>query len=1102
MTPVVRARAVALLLPAMASCAHHVDRSGTLATLHEVRPDTQEVRVEQGLDRAVQSYRDFLKQAPDSKLAPEAMRRLADLKIEKEFGIQGDGKLVELPALQSAAQATPAAPAPGVVPAEPVGSAAAGHAAALRAPVVAKIDARTAKRSQPEAPGSAPAAASERDLELRAAALPGIAPLSAAAQLALPGGMDADAARAGPLEAIKLYDELLAKYPQYALRDQVLYQKARAYDELGQTDEAMKVMEQLVGENPRSHFTDEVQFRRAERFFIAKKYREAESAYAAIVDGGSGSEYYEPALYKLGWTLYKQQLYPEALHRYFAFLDYKVKSGYDFDAKHTEAEQRRVEDTFQVVSLSFSNIGGPDVIGSYFASNGHRAYEHRVYRYLAEFYLVKLRYQDAATIYKSFVALYPFHQASPHFSMRVVEIYEKGGFPQLVLAAKKDFAGTYGLQGEYWQHFDVDKSPEVLNYLKSNLKDLANYYHAQYQDPKQHEQQAANYAEATRWYREFLASFHNDPQAPQTDYQLADLMLENHDYAAAAQEYERTAYDYPPHAKSAAAGYAAIYAHREYLKVASADVKDAARRDTINSSIKFADAFPQHEQAAVVLAGAAQDAYEMKDLVLARDSGRHLIEKFPNATAGVRRDAWLVVGHSTFGLTEYADAEQAYGQVLAATPEADAARAGLVENLAASIYKQGEQANQAGDYRTAANHFVRVKQVAPTSKICAAAEYDAGAALLRLKDWTAAAQVLDEFRRSFPEHDLQKEATKQIAYAYQQAGQLGQSAGEYERVAKESPNPQLRAEALLQAGDLYGQANNADRALETYSRYVEEFPKPVETAVETRSKIAEICKSKGDQAQYHHQLEEIVRVDGAAGSERTDRTRNIAARAALELSKPIYEQFAALKLVQPFEQSLQAKQRSMDTAAKAFGGLVDYQVGEVTAAATFYMAETYANFSQSLRESERPADLAADALKDYEQQLADAAHPLEDKAIAVHEKNLELMRRGLNNAWTQKSLDRLAALKPDTYARAEISSGFLGSLERYVYQPPPRAVEAAPGNPPAPAAAPSAPAAAQSTPAAAQGAPAQEAAPATASGQVDSASGPPVIAGAVNATAH
>ena len=99
------------------------------------------------------------------------------------------------------------------------------------------------------------------------------------------------------------------------------------------------------------------------------------------------------------------------------------------------------------------------------------------------------------------------------------------------------------------------------------------------------------------------------------------------------------------------------------------------------------------------------------------------------------------------------------------------------------------------------------------------------------------------------------------------------------------------------------------------------------------------------------------------------------------------------------------------------------------------------------------------------------------------------MRRGLDNAWTQKSLDRLAALEPDRYARAEISSGFLGSLEHYVYQPPPRAVEASRGNPPAPAATQSA--------TAAEGA----AALPTASGP-DSAIGPALAAGAGNANSH
>src|SRR5215472_16373923 len=165
MMRLVHTRALALLLPLIAACAHQTDRPGTLATLHDVRPDTKEVPVDQGLNRAVQSYRDFLKQAPDSKLAPEAMRRLADLNIEKEFGIQGDGKLVEQAASQSDTPAKSSAPAPSAVQTAPVASPGRDHPAALRAPVVTKIDARSAKRSQPAATGSAPTPASERDLE-------------------------------------------------------------------------------------------------------------------------------------------------------------------------------------------------------------------------------------------------------------------------------------------------------------------------------------------------------------------------------------------------------------------------------------------------------------------------------------------------------------------------------------------------------------------------------------------------------------------------------------------------------------------------------------------------------------------------------------------------------------------------------------------------------------------------------------------------------------------------------------------------------------------------------------------------------------------------
>jgi TolA-binding protein len=136
-----------------------------------------------------------------------------------------------------------------------------------------------------------------------------------------------------------------------------------------------------------------------------------------------------------------------------------------------------------------------------------------------------------------------------------------------------------------------------------------------------------------------LDSFHDDADAPPINYQLADLLREQQDFAGAAREYERTAYEYPAHEKAAAAGYAAIYAHREYLKVVSEDAKVAAKRATVTSSLRFADTFPQHEHAAVVLGAAAEDLYEMQDFPLARSSALQLIERFPNADPSVFRRA-------------------------------------------------------------------------------------------------------------------------------------------------------------------------------------------------------------------------------------------------------------------------------------------------------------------------------------------------------------------------------------------------------------------------------------------------------------------------------
>ena len=996
-----RWRNALLLTPALATACAWSPGGPTIADLQTVEPDLEEVRVDDSLDQAIVAYREFLEKSPESALTPDAMRRLADLKIEKEFGILGDGEIQELPA-----------PEPSRSPAEPDDAA--------------------------EEPGTSRSKAiadhseSESEFERRAA---GLDPIPSTGESApLPGGRVADTK--GPLEAIALYDQILETYPHYEHNDQVLYQKARAFDELGRSDEAIEVIDLLIARFPGSRYIDEVQFRRGEYFFVRRKYFDAEASYAAVVRMGVGTQYYELALYKLGWTFYKQELHEEALHQYVALLDYKVSTGYDFSQTDDEDAERRIADTYRVISLSFSNLGGPESVEEYFALHGSRTYEDQIYSHLGEFYLEKLRYQDAAKSYQTFIALHPFHQASPHFAMRVVEIYEKGDFPKLVLQSKKEFAQAYGLGSEYWTHFDVAEAPEVLAYLKQNLEDLASHYHARYQNDEFVEEQPESFSEALHWYREYLASFPEDGKTPGIHYRMADLLLENENFGLAAREYEYTAYDYPGHEKSSSAGYAAIFAHREHQKRAEGAEHDAVRRDAVASTIRFVDAFPDHEHASVVLGAAVDDLYAMKEFARAIETGHRLIADYPGASLEVRRAAWTVVAHASFDTELYPEAEAAYGRVLEMVPAEDDQRQALVDNLAASIYKQGELASQAEDHRAAADHFLRISKAAPTSDIRPSAEYDAGAALMRLEDWDEAASVLDGFRDAYPEHELNREATKQIAFIHRTQGELETAAREYERVAQEAEDPALRSEALLLAGELYEDSDALERALAAYLEYVRQFPEPIELAVETRFKVAELYQKTGDEPHHREQLREIVAVDRSAGDARTDRVRYLAARSALVLTEDLYRHFDEVELVQPFDVNLQKKQRRMDAALEGFGDLIGYEVGEVTAAATWYMAEVYYDFSRSLLESERPTDLQPAELQDYELVLEEEAYPFEERAISVHEKNLELMGSGLWNPWIEKSLDRLAVLMPGRYAKAEESVGWIESVDTYAYREP------------------------------------------------------------------
>ncbi len=103
----------------------------------------------------------------------------------------------------------------------------------------------------------------------------------------------------------------------------------------------------------------------------------------------------------------------------------------------------------------------------------------------------------------------------------------------------------------------------------------------------------------------------------------------------------------------------------------------------------------------------------MKKFDRAIATGQKLIESYPEADPSILRSAWVAIAHSFFDIAGFVQAEQAYERVLEMTLADDDSRKTIVDNLAAAIYKQGEAANLAEDYRSAADHFLRITQAAP-----------------------------------------------------------------------------------------------------------------------------------------------------------------------------------------------------------------------------------------------------------------------------------------------------------------------------------------------------------------------------------------------------
>jgi TolA-binding protein len=840
---------------------------------------------------------------------------------------------------------------------------------------------------------------------------------------------------------IAMYNELLKMQEANAqpvngiAADQLRYKLAKAMSLDGRNDEAAVVLDQLADASPNSLFMAETQFRRAEKSFADGDYAAAERNYDAVVKGNS-PELQQNALYMKGWAQFKRGDYDPALKSFAGVLDQLIghaANAKDVDAALTDigaSKANLVKDTLRVMALSLSYLDGAKSISDLQTQlGGGRAYEYLLYQQLGQLYLDQKRFTDSAETYQHYVQHNANSDFAPSFSIKVIDVYQQGDFPSLILPAKQEFAERYGITSNYWTQRKGAIGDNALAYLHQSLQELAQFEHAQAQSLKSSKNgdATAAFARAAKWYREFVQTFEKDAQVAEMTFLLAESLNEAGDWSAAMSAYEQVAYGYMDKLRGADAGYSAVLLPQQLIQSARSlpdNRHDEWQLRKIQNALNFADVYKTDPRAVVVLAEAANDLLQQNRYVDAKAVAERVIAWQPPADGKLLFSSWLILGHSRYETKEFAAAEQAYVQVLnllpaygnspgAPTPQQ------VRERIAASIYQQAEASLVFGDKDAAIAQLLRITQVTPDTEIAAKAQYDAGVYLIEQEKWAQAENVYLGFRKKYPNHPLVSTLPAKMVSIYQNQNKWQQAADELAILERSSTDPDVKRQALYLGAELYEKSGKRTQAIEQYRRYATEYTRPLANNLEAQLKLTELYAASGEKDKRLFWLQNIINTHHRAGGEKTDRSTYLAARAQSELSQPVYDEFTRIQLTLPLKNSLQSKRAALEKALKAQEQVLAFGVSEFTTQASFNIGEIYAQLSRDLMNSQRPKDLDELALEQYEILLEEQAYPFEEKAIEIHQANAQRSWTGTYDAGVKRSFDSLAKLLPARYNKTE-----------------------------------------------------------------------------------
>lgn len=821
-------------------------------------------------------------------------------------------------------------------------------------------------------------------------------------------------------ETIRLLEGALRDFPNAENNDHSLYQLAKAYDQIGESDKAVRVLQHLVKKYPKSPYFVEAKFRIAEYAFVRGDYVTSEKAYTDVIRRDKKQFFYEKAFFKRGWSRYKQEMYEEALADFYQATLFHKFEPYE-NLERTEREL--FDEYFRAIGLTFTYLGGIDAIYAYHKKQGNPIYVYRTYETVAKLFIKQERYTDAVAVYNGYIKYYPTGDHVVDAGINILKIWKDAGFFSRYIAAFDDFYKRFNPNAALWKNQNLPGRETQVRLadeaLRKNLLLLAGYYHNQFVKTNRADQ----FDNANKWYERYLSHF-TDYARQDKVHELYAQLLEKRGYIEKALTYYETAAFDGNIVLDKDSAYASVYLTDRLYKRAKRPQEIANYREKLlNYAELYAQYYPDDKNTPQVVLNAVQVSIKNSRL----NEAVALANLLPvNVGPEIEKEVNLLKGQAYFDLGYYADAEVLYQDLMQQPGLTASERQQLTDKLALALYKQGEETRDANQLNAATTFFLRVYHELPSSELASNSLYDAIALLLKSERWNDAIDYLNAFKKEYPSSPLQQDITKKLSFAYLKSNRSLEAAREFEKLSNFVSNQEEKMAAQWQAAELYYQKEDYTSALRAFKEYAQTYKRPFAQYMESMHNISDIYQRMGDRSKKVYWLNQILDADAkAAVSSRTERTTYISANAAFSLAYLKRDQFEAIALRIPLAQSLKKKKQAMQATVKLYGRAASYGHEDFVTQSTLSIAEIYQHFAKALMDSERPKNLNADELEQYNILIEDQVFPFEDKAIEFYEVNVKRIAGGGIDGAIRDSLERLKALYPARYDRAPKVEAFV-----------------------------------------------------------------------------